>query len=102
MSTAFAPSLTMLIELTCDPAQQAEFISILSENLEASRNAEGNLQFDILLDPDKPSKVYFFERWASAEDQQQYMKWREDNSDRALLDKYLTEPPAATLYQTVE
>jgi len=99
MSAILAMSLAMMVELSIDPTRKDEIVGVFVENIDASRNFDGNLQFDILLDPEQPDKVFFFEQWQSLEHQQQYMRWRESTEDRALLDSFLTAPPVFKVFQ---
>lgn len=101
MSLLLNLTLVMLVELSCDPARQTEFLDVLSNNLEASRTAEGNLQFDIIVDPERPDKIFFIEQWESPQHQQRYMQWRVENAGLEILAEYLVAPPVITSYQKV-
>ena len=67
MKHTFSDTLVMLAELTIKPEKRDEFLDYTLENLEISREAAGNITFDILIDEARPDQVLFYEVWESAE-----------------------------------
>lgn len=66
--------LVMVIEFTVIPDQREEFVAISAEQVAAVRAREGNRGFDVLVDPKRPDKVVYIERWDSAEQQEAFFQ----------------------------
>jgi len=101
MGTLAAFSIMIMWELTIDPATLNEFIGMLKDNIVESRTYEGNLQFDVFVDPSREGKVIFIERWASEEIRQGYMKWRAEDGGVDQIQAYFLEPPILKSFNQV-
>ena len=93
--------LIMLAELTLQPGKRNAFLDYTVENLALSRNARGNLAFDILLDEAEPDRVVFYEEWESAAAQQAYMAWRIERGDLTVLMSFLAAQPKFTALRRI-
>jgi len=76
-----------------------EFLSLVYGELSDSRRFEGNLQFDIYVNPREPGKVVFIEQWESPAHQDQYFSWRLERGDFEKLGKYFSEPPKTGVFR---
>jgi len=87
-----------IIELTVIPEKREEFIAITAEKVPAARGFEGNIQFDVLVDPGRPDKVFYLERWESAEANKKFFEWwiAQGMTDR--LRPYVTTAPKETTF----
>ena len=103
MLNAVAAMVLVIWQLTVDPDRRDEFIEMTAENINESREYEGNIQFDIFVDEEQLDSVVFIERWESEEIRQAYMAYRAERGDIEELQAYLTSPPVISLYrQAVE
>ena len=102
MNGLVASVLVMIAEFGVEPDRRDEFVDLALANLEASRNYEGNIAFDVLIDETRPGVVVFYEVWEDAEAQQKYMAWRIGQGDLDQLQAYLTAEPKFTAYSRVE
>lgn len=102
MKHTFSDTLVMLAELTIKPEKRDEFLDYTLENLEISREAAGNITFDILIDEARPDQVLFYEVWESAEAQQTYMAWRVERGDLTILLSFLAGEPKFTALKRIE
>lgn len=102
METVIASVLVMIAEFGVVEEKRDEFVELAVANLEASRNYEGNIAFDVLVDESRPGVVVFYEVWESADAQRKYMAWRIGEGDLDKLQAYLTAEPRFMAYSRVE
>ena len=72
------------IDLQVDPEKTEEFLAIMADAAPDTRSFDGCRKFDIYVDQDKPGHILFYEIWDSKEQQQTYLKWRQETG---FLDK---------------
>ena len=101
MTHACEDRLVMQAELTLQPGKRDAFLDYTVENLALSRNAQGNLAFDILLDEAAPDRVVFYEEWESAAAQQAYMACRIERGDLTMLMSFLAAEPKFTALRRI-
>ena len=93
--------LVMIAELAIKPEKIEEFLDYTVTNLELSRAAAGNIEFDILIDEARPNIVLFYEVWESPEAQQAYMAWRVERGDLTILMSFLAGEPKFTALRSI-
>lgn len=101
MKYAFANRLVMIAELAIKPGKLDAFLDYTVENLELSRKAAGNIEFDILIDEACPNLVRFYEVWESLAAQQAYMDWRIGRGDLTILMSSLASEPKFTALRRI-
>jgi quinol monooxygenase YgiN len=101
MKHAIDDKLVMLAELTIKAEMLEAFLRYTVQNLALSRQAPGNISFDILLDDVHSNKVFFYEIWESAEAQLAYMAWRVERGDLTVLMSFLAAEPAFTVLRRI-
>lgn len=101
MAYVLDTKLVMLAELTIKPEMRADFLAYTVENLSLSRDATGNITFDILIDETRPDQVLFYEVWETAEAQQAYMAWRVERGDLTILMSFLADEPKFTALRRI-
>jgi quinol monooxygenase YgiN len=87
-----------IIEISVVPEKREEFIAVAAQQAPAIRSFEGNIQFDVLVDPTRRDRVFYLERWKSAEDNKKFFDWWMANGKAAQLRPYVTAPPKETTY----
>ena len=90
-----------LIEITVVPEKREEFIAVAAEQTPAIRAFEGNIQFDVLVDPTRPDRVFYLERWESAEANKKFFEWWMSNGMASALRPFVTAPPKETTYTQI-
>lgn len=96
MNRTYENTLVMLAELPIKTGKREEFLDYITENLDISRSAAGNIAFDILIDEARPDHVLFYEVWESPAAQQAYMAWRIERGDLTDLLAFLDGEPKFT------
>ena len=94
--------LIMVAELQTLPDKHEAFLDYVLDNLAISRSAAGNIAFDILIDDERPDRVFFHEIWESAAAQQAYMAWRIERGDLTDLMAFLADTPKFTAFRQLE
>jgi|APLow6443716910_1056828.scaffolds.fasta_scaffold97926_1 quinol monooxygenase YgiN len=94
--------LVMVIEFTVVPEQREAFVAISAEQVDAVRAREGNRGFDVLVDPKRPDKVVYIERWETPEQQEAFFQWWIGQGLTEKLRPYVTATPAISTYETID
>jgi quinol monooxygenase YgiN len=102
MPLVIALSLLVTSELFIHRGQVEEFLALVRDGLEVSRNFSGNESFDILVDQENPRKVLFIEQWESEQHFQEYYMWRTEQGDFEILGEYFSAPPTIHLYRGLD
>lgn len=102
MSMLIALSLFVTSELSIQEDRVEEFLTIVGEGLEISRNYSGNLGFDILIDPEQSGKVLFIEQWQSEQHFWAYYNWRAERGDFEALGNFFSAPPVMHFYRGLD
>ena len=82
----------ILIHLHFKPEALEAFKSTITESLKLTASFPGFQDIRIISREDDPCRVMFFETWDSAEDYDNYFKWRTGRGEIAALKDALTEP----------
>jgi quinol monooxygenase YgiN len=90
-----------IIEITIIPEKREEFVAVAAKQAPVIRAYEGNLQFDVLVDPSRPDKVFYLERWVSAEANKKFFDWWMGNGMAAELKPYAAAAPREVTYTQV-
>jgi quinol monooxygenase YgiN len=90
-----------MIEITVIPEKRDEFIEVAARQAPVIRAYEGNIQFEVLVDPARPDRVFYLERWVSAEANQKFFAWWMGNGMAAELKPYVTAAPKEVTYTQV-
>jgi quinol monooxygenase YgiN len=87
-----------MIEIAVIPEKREEFIALTAEQVPAARAFEGNLQFDVLVDPKRPNIVVYLERWESEDDNKKFFAWWVAKGMTEKLRPLVTAAPKETTY----
>lgn len=102
MPLLIALSLLVTSELSIQTEKVEEFLALVQDGLEVSRNFSGNESFDILVDQENPGKILFIEQWESEQHFQEYYQWRAAQGDFEILGEYFSAPPTMHLYHGLD
>lgn len=102
MSLLIALSLLVTSELSIQAGKVEEFLAIVYNDLEVSRNYSGNQSFDIFLSQENPEKVLFVEKWESEQHFRRYYQWRLEQGDFELLREYFSALPQMRFYSELD
>lgn len=95
-------ALVMLIEFSVIPEQREAFVAVSAEQVETIRAREGNLDFDILVDPKQPGRVVYIERWETAEQQEAFYQWWIAQGLTERLAPYVAAAPKISTWETID
>ncbi len=90
-----------MIEIAVIPEKVDEFLALTAEQVPAARAFEGNLQFDVLVDPSRPGVVVYLERWETAADNAKFFEWWVAQGMTAKLGPLVAAPPKETTFTQV-
>ena len=74
------------------------FLDWMRDGLDASRAADGNLRFDVLVDQHSDGRVTLVEEWESPSHQAAYMAWRAGRGDFEAMAPFLRARPRMTVW----
>ena len=86
------------LDLQLQPESLDKAYQVLREVLADTRNFDGNLGVDVLIDRDDPAHVIAHERWASIEHDSAYRAWRATEAGASTLGTVLAGPPTLTFF----
>jgi quinol monooxygenase YgiN len=87
-----------VIEIAVIPETRDEFIAEAGRQAPVIRQYEGNLQFDVLVDPSRPDRVFYLERWVSEDANKKFFAWWMSNGMASAIKPFVTAPPKETTY----
>ncbi len=90
----------VIIEFGVIPEKRDDFVARTAEQVETVRAFEGNIQFDVLVDPKRADVVVYVERWKTAEAQEAFYKWWVAKGLTDVLRPYVTAAPKVSTYTT--
>lgn len=88
----------MIAEFAVVPEKRDDFVAVTAAQVETIRAFEGNIQFDVLVDPKRPDVVVYVERWKTAEQQEAFYKWWLAKGLTDVLRPYVTAAPKIASY----
>ena len=90
-----------VIEIAVIPEKRDEFIAESAKQAPVIRQYEGNLQFDVLVDPARPDRVFYLERWVSEDANKKFFAWWMSNGMASAIKPFVTAPPKETTWTQV-
>ncbi|HEV7689423.1 MAG TPA: putative quinol monooxygenase [Hyphomonadaceae bacterium] len=90
-----------VIEIAVIPEKRDEFIAESAKQAPVIRQYEGNLQFDVLVDPSRPDRVFYLERWVSEDANKKFFAWWMGNGMASAIKPFVSGPPKETTYTQV-
>jgi quinol monooxygenase YgiN len=91
-------AITVLLELKIKPDSVAAAREVLGRALEDTRNFDGNLVTDVIVDEDDEAHWIVYERWDSVEHDEAYRAFRAAEGKIVDLPALLAAPPVKTRY----
>lgn len=95
-------ALVMVIEFSVIPEKRDDFVAVSAAQVETIRAREGNLGFDILVDPKQPDRVVYIERWETVEQQEAFYQWWIAQGLTERLAPYVAATPKINSWQTID
>ena len=96
----------MTIAVTADLKAQAgkggELVKFIKGLLGDTRAKPGCESIDLIVNQDDSDHVLIDERWASKDDHQAYMGWRQEQGDIDTLVSFLASPPTITYFDIAD
>ncbi len=94
-------SLTTILDLHVKPDDAAGAPAVLRSILTDTRNFDGCLGVDVMVDVADPAHYVLFEKWESVEADSAYRAWRATPEGASSLGNILAGPPAVTMLNLV-
>lgn len=95
-------TLVMVIEFSVIPEQREAFVAVSAAQVETIRARDGNLGFDILVDPKQPGRVVYIERWETAEQQEAFYRWWIAQGLTEKLAPFVAAAPKISTWRTID
>lgn len=95
-------AVTVLLELKFKPDSVAAAREVFGKALQATRNFEGNLVTEVVIDETDEAHWIIYERWESVEHDEAYRAFRADEGKIVDLPPLLAAPPVKTRYLDTE
>jgi quinol monooxygenase YgiN len=90
-------AITTFLDIRVKPDDVAGAPAVLRNTLIATRNFDGCLGVDVMVDVADPAHFVIVERWESEEADQAYRAWRATPDGASTLGSILAERPTTTL-----
>lgn len=91
-----------ILELEFRPESTEQGLDVLARELVTTRQFDGNLGADMLVDLKRPERAAVYERWESREHDDRYREFRSGPGAIADLPGLLAERPRLTRYRIAE
>ena len=91
-------AVTVLLELKFKPDSVVAAREVFGKALQATRNFEGNLVTDVIVDETDEAHWIIYERWESVEHDEAYRAYRAGEGKIVDLPPLLAAPPVKTRY----
>lgn len=95
-------AVTVLLELKFKPDSVVAARELFAKALQATRNFEGNLVTDVIVDETDEAHWIIYERWESVEHDEAYRAFRAGEGKIVDLPPLLAAPPVKTRYLDTE
>lgn len=93
-------SVTVILELRIKPEYLGEARTVMGRALQDTRNFNGNLGTDVLVDENDEGHWLIYELWESVEHDEAYRAFRAGEGRLSELPPLLAVPPIKTRYST--
>ncbi len=92
-------SVLYILELTIQSDKVGEYLAQFPSILPDTRAFQGCEEITVHQNQDDPTDVVLLERWATKEDHQKYMAWRQERGDVERLGQGLAGPPKTRYFE---
>ena len=94
--------ITVLLELKVNPESVPTARVVMGRALEDTRNFDGNLGVDFLVDADDQAHWIIYQRWETVAHDDAYQAFRAGEGEISGFGQLLAEPPTKTRYTTAD
>ncbi len=92
-------SVFYILELTIQPDKVEDYLAQFPSILPDTRAFAGCEEITVHQNEDDPTDVVLLERWATKDDHQKYMAWRQERGDMERLGQGLAGPPKTRYFK---
>jgi quinol monooxygenase YgiN len=89
-------SVSVMVAFKCNTGTGGDFLKLLGEALPDTRAFEGCELIEAYTDADNPDTIMLWERWATRENYEAYMAWRQENGMAEMLGPFMSGMPEIT------
>ncbi len=90
-----------LVHVRVKPEYVGEFVEATRRNHEGAVQEAGNLRFDVLQDPEEPTRFILYEAYASAADAAAHKETRHYQEWRERVAPWMAEPRQGVTYEGI-
>jgi quinol monooxygenase YgiN len=90
------------LDLKVQPGKGAELVEMFNVILVDTRARQGALRIELIVDQEDSDHLAIYENWASKEDHQSYMGWRQERGDLDKMGALLAAPPTVTYFDIAD
>ena len=80
------------------PEKMEEFISVITELADATREAAGCILHNICMDAEQKGRMFVYSAWESIDQYKDYLDWDRKRGMAEMLKLFLKEPPVSHSY----
>lgn len=84
------------------PEKLEEFISVVSELADATREAAGCIIHNICMDAEEKGRMMIYSAWESIDQYKAYLDWDKKSGTTETLMPFLKEPPVSHSYDRID
>lgn len=95
-------SYAVTIQMDVYPEKMEEFISVITELADATREAAGCLLHNICMDVEQTGRMLVYTAWESIDQYRDYLDWDKKSGVTEILKPFLKEPPVSHSYDRID
>ena len=95
-------TVVVTLDLKVQAGRGGELVEVLKSMLGDTRARQGAELIEMVVNQDDSDHIILHERWATKEDNQAYMGWRQERGDLDALGGFLASPPTATYFDIAD
>jgi quinol monooxygenase YgiN len=95
-------TIAVILKLKCQSGKGPDLTAALQSMLGDTRARQGAEMIEMVVNQDNPDHIIVYEKWATKEDHQAYMGWRQERGDLDALGGFVSEPPAVTYFDIAD
>ena len=84
------------------PEKMDEFISVITELADATREAAGCILHNLCMDAEKKGRMLVYSAWESIDQYREYLDWDKKSGIAEMLKPFLKEPPISHSYNRID
>lgn len=84
------------------PEKMDEFLSVITELADATRETAGCIMHNICMDAEQKGQMLIYSAWESIEQYRDYLDWNKQSGFADMLNAFLIQPPVSHSYDRID